>query len=79
MTTMFYGDDQEYAVELHDRVELRRDGHTFDGVVVKLHPRSSEVTVRYEDWLDTARTTGNPRTRTARAHLLAVDLIGRDA
>lgn len=75
---LYYGDDREYAVELYDRVEMRRDGKTFDGVVTKIHNRSHEVTVRFEDHLDVARTTGNPRRKSARAPIGAVDLVGRD-
>lgn len=78
--TMYYGEDPfcgDYAVELHDIVEVRIDGVTYDGVVTKLHPRSHEIAVRYADHVNTRRD-GQPRTRSARVHVLAVDLIARD-
>lgn len=75
---MYYGDDRVYEVERHDTVEVRIDGHTYDGVVTNLHPKSSEVTVRYEDWIDLVRTTGNPKRKTARAHISSIDLIAKD-
>lgn len=79
--TLYYGDGHElgdYAVELHDRVEIAVLGRLYDGVVTAIHPKSREVTVRYQDHGDVARTTGNPRRKTARVHILAVDLIARD-
>lgn len=82
MSVLYYGDDSSpdgYAVELYDLVEVRIDGHTYSGGIVRaIHPRSREVTVSYEDHLDCARTTGDPRRKRCRAHILAVDLIGRD-
>lgn len=75
---MYYGDDSVYAVEPFDAVEVRVDGHTFDGQVLKLHPRGREVTVRYRDDLDVTRTTGEPRWKTRRVDVSAVDLIKRD-
>lgn len=79
---MHYGGphgDLEYAVELFDRVECRLDGRTYAGQVTKLYPRLSQVRVRYEDHFDIARTTGEPRSKSARFHVTAVDLVGRDA
>lgn len=76
---LFYASDREYAVELGDRVELPLTDGTFAGVVTKLHPRALEVTVRYEDHHDTYRTTSNPRQKTVRLPIEAVDLVGRDA
>ncbi|HEX2255630.1 MAG TPA: hypothetical protein VHG92_02825 [Afifellaceae bacterium] len=73
--SLFYGDDFTYRVELHDRVEVRLDGRTYDGVVTALH--RNEVTVRYEDDLD-CRRDGEPKRRTRRFPLPAVDLIARD-
>lgn len=80
MAVLYYGDDViggEYAVEIGDHVEVRIDGHVHDGQVAKLHPKSHEVTVRYLDELNTTRA-GEPRRKTARVHVLTVDLIRRD-
>lgn len=75
--SLFYSDDWEYAVELFDRVEIRRDGEAFEGTVTKIHPRSSEVTVRYKDHL-CPRRGGEPAARSCRSHISATDLIARD-
>jgi len=78
MIGMYYGIyPQTHAVELFDQVEVRIHGRIYEGVVTKLHPRSSEVTVRYKDDLD-ARRDGQPRRKTARAHLLSIELLARD-
>lgn len=83
--TLYYGDEpggtDAYAVEVFDQVEVRIDGRSYDGEVVKLHPRSHEVTVRYIDHEDIQRSTGEPRRKpkSVRAHVLAVDLIARSA
>ena len=77
MSTLFYCDDGVYQVELHDRVEVRLDGRTYSGVVRAIH--RNEVTVRYEDHRDYARSTGRPRQKTRRFPIAAVELVGRDA
>lgn len=73
--------DDEYEVERFDQVEVRIgnrwEGRTFDGVVTRLHPRSGEVTVRYEDCYAATRN-GDPRKKTARVPVSAVDLVARD-
>jgi hypothetical protein len=83
---LFYGDDNEYAVELGDRVEVRieieywggqRRTGTFNGEIRHIHPRSTEVTVRYEDYEDTTRA-GAPRKKTRRVAIADIDLTGRD-
>lgn len=85
VTLLYYGDDgpgdDAYAVEVFDQVEVRIDGVAYEGEVVKLHPRSHEVTVRYIDHHDLQRSTGEPRRKpkSCRAHVLAVDLIARSA
>ena len=76
--SLHYCDDEAYAVELYDRVEVTIGGTTFDGEVRHIHTRAREVTVRYEDHHDRARTTGDPRKVTARVPLASVVLIGRD-
>jgi hypothetical protein len=75
---LYYGDDREYAVEQFDKVDLRFDGSTFDGEIRKLHPRLRMVTVRFEDYRDTYRTTSNGRSRSVRVPVADVDLIARD-
>ncbi|WP_119167087.1 hypothetical protein [Algihabitans albus] len=81
MAQLWYGDDpaSEYVVELFDRVEVRLgDGMVAEGLVKKIHPRRREVSVRYEDHIDAYRTTSNPRRKTVRVPVTAVDLIARD-
>jgi hypothetical protein len=71
-----YENDPLWPVEMYDQVEVRVDGATFDGEVRKIH--GDGVTVRYGDYLDTCRTTTNPRVKTMRFPIQAVDLIRRD-
>ena len=80
MSALRYGDDPagDYRVELFDKVEVRIDRLTYDGVVKKIHAPSHEVTVQYDDWHDSYRTTAKPRRKSRRVHILAVDLIARD-
>jgi hypothetical protein len=76
---LHYGDDDDvYAVELHDTVEVRVDGQTHEGEVTRIWPRCREVRVSYADGYDTARTTGRPRRRSVRVPVAAVTLIARD-
>lgn len=75
---LFYSDDEGYQVEMFDHVELQVDGYTFDGEVRKIHARSREVTVRFEDHTDLYRTSLNGRRRSLRVPLADVTLIGRD-
>lgn len=75
MAALFY--DENYAVELFDRVEIRLDGQVFDGFIKAIHPRVGDVTVRYLDHLD-ARRDGEPKRNTARVPVADCDLIGRD-
>lgn len=76
---LFYGGDVSGdAVDLFDHIEVRVGGTPFRGQVKKLHPSSREVTVQYEDHHDVARSTGEPRRKTARVSVLAVDLVRRD-
>lgn len=76
--TLSYGDDGIYAVELFDQVDVRMDGCVHAGEITRIHARSGEVRVRYADGYDIARTTGNPRVKSARVPVSAVDLIARD-
>lgn len=79
MTAMYYdGNCTDYHVEANDIVEVEIDGTTSAGQVVALHPRSGQVTVRYEDHHDCYRTTGNPRRKSVRVDLSDVDLVRRD-
>lgn len=73
---MYYFDGQ-CAVELYDQVEVKIDGATHEGVITRLHPRSEQVTVRYQDEIDTTRS-GAPRTKSARVPLSRIELIARD-
>ena len=79
---MVYPGAEHYEVELFDRVEVtltpELGGHTCEGIIKKLHPKSRTVTVRYEDHRDYGRTTGEPKMKTARVFLAAVELIARD-
>lgn len=75
---LFYGDDEEYAVELYDRVEVRLDGCTFNGEVTAIRTQLRAAKVRYEDWRDIARTTGNARKQTKLFGIADIDLIARD-
>lgn len=77
MSSLWYGDEVcGDEVELHDRIKLRDGDYVHDGVVTILHPFSHEVTVRYEDCLDTTRS-GRPRKKIARVHIMDCDLIRR--
>ena len=79
MTLYYEGDSHElYEVELHDVVEASADGLPLEGVIVKIHPKSRTVTIRYEDHHDAYRTSGNPRRKTVRAPVHSVNLIQRD-
>lgn len=69
--------DEEYAVEMFDRIEVEIGGGVFDGVVTKLHPRKGDVSVRYDDHINTLRN-GDPRRCAARVPLSAVVFMGRD-
>lgn len=68
---------EEYEVEQFDHVELTVDGLFFEGQITKLHPRSQEVTVRYEDTFETTRQ-GNPRRRVTRCPVAKVEFVRRD-
>lgn len=76
--TLYYEEDQIYAVDLNDRVEISVDGMVAEGVITKIHPHKSEVTVRYENHHDAYRTSGNPRKRSVRLPVADVTLIARD-
>ncbi|HTV68076.1 MAG TPA: hypothetical protein VMF90_06010 [Rhizobiaceae bacterium] len=81
MTELRY--DEEYAVELYDRVEVRPsiigqlDERVYDGQVVGLRERSGKVIVRY-DTDETYRTSGKPIFKTAPFDISQVALIARD-
>jgi hypothetical protein len=68
---------EEYEVERFDKVTLRHEGWQFDGVVMIVHPRNREVTVTYQDDLDTRRD-GDPKKKRVRTSIDNVDLIARD-
>lgn len=78
--TLYYGDTPigDYAVEMYDQVDVRVDGCAHAGEITRIYPRFGEVRVRYADGYDIARTTGNPRVKSARVPVSAVDLIARD-
>jgi ribosomal protein L35AE/L33A len=74
--------DDEYEVELYDQVEIdlgnRWEPRVVGGVVTRLHPRSSEVTVRYEDNLDFRKRDGEPKRKSVRVPIATVMMIRRD-
>jgi hypothetical protein len=73
MRSLRYHDDE--VVEMFDRVEA--DGVS-DAAVVALHPRSGEVTIRYEDHHAAYRTTCNPVIRRERRPVSQINLVRRD-
>jgi len=75
--SLYYGDDGVYAVEQFDQVEMRLDGHTFDGVIRKIHPRTGEVTVAYQDYRRSNRA-GDPHKTSAKVPVADVELMQRD-
>lgn len=77
MSALFYDNDPEWEVELFDHVEVNLEGSTCSGQVKKLHPKSGEVTVRY-DTMETYRTSQEPIWKTARFPISAVMLVRRD-
>lgn len=77
MTAPMQYKDNIYAVELFDEIELHMNGRTFEGKVTKLHPRSEQVTVQYEDFVE-CRRDGTPITRSKRVSVRGVDLIRMD-
>ena len=77
MSALLYNED--YAVDLGDHVEFRcADGLSAEGQVIRIHPRLGAVTIRYEDHLDSYRTSGRPRVRSERVAVRDVNLLRRD-
>lgn len=78
--SMHYLDETGAArdpVELFDHVELRLDGHVFEGQITRLMPRAGRVRVGYADFTD-PRRDGEGKWRSAEVAVADVDLIRRD-
>jgi hypothetical protein len=67
----------EIRIVIEDYWAGRSGTATFDGEIRAIHPRSAEVTVRYEDHWHTTRS-GDSRRRVRRVPVGDVDLIARD-
>lgn len=77
---IFYCDDEGYEVELGDSVEfcwVFTGPSNHDGEVIALHPKKREVRIRYRDQDDRARSTGEPRVKSACVPVDCVTLIAR--
>lgn len=74
----FYENDPTgYAIEMFDHVELALDGQTFEGQVTQIR-KAGICRVRYEDYTDLKRSTGDPKRKSALVPYSALDLLRRD-
>lgn len=76
---IFYGGDENYAVEVGDQVEFNdvfTGRLTHSGEVTDIYPARRELRIRYLDEDDWTKA-GEPRVRVARVPLDCVMLIAR--